>query len=207
MQEPKPLFFHLVPTVMTELYWICLLGGLVLSVVAVLVGDAIEGLLEGLDSIDLDGMLDPLAIVAGITAFGGAGILLDAYTGLGHVPAALLAAVAGFALAVLMQFAYIKPIKRSENSTGFSMREYQGKIGEVNTAIPAQGYGEVLVQMGASTTFQAAASFDHTPIATGTKVVVVEVAAEGVLLVTPFEEELPSLPGAQRPALGAGTSS
>ena len=74
----------------------------------------------------------------------------------------------------------------SENSTGFSHAEYAGKTGEVGLTVPAVGYGEVVVRMGASTTFQPAASFTGAEIAAGTPVVVVEVDADGTLRVAPL---------------------
>ncbi|MFN3595685.1 MAG: NfeD family protein [Rubricoccaceae bacterium] len=186
---------------MLSLYWYCLLGGFALSALVFALGDVIEGVLDGLEGIGA--LLDPLSILGGVTGFGGAGVLLSTYTGLGAGPVAVLAAVSGLALAVVMHFAYVRPMRRGENSTGFSVREYVGRIGEVNVAIPARGYGEVLVRMGASTTFQAAASFDGTPIATGTAVVVVEVEPDGTLRVSPFEDpdETPTLPVASAPRL------
>lgn len=178
---------------MMTLYWICLLGGLVFSVLAVFLGDVLDGVVDGIDgmvdAIDLDGVLDPLSFVGGLTAFGGAGILVDTYTGLGPLPGALIAGCIGLVLALVMHFAYVRPMKRGENSTGFSQREYQGKIGEVNTSIPAKGYGEVLVRMGASTTFQPAMSFDGTPLPMGTQIVVVEVDPDGTLRVARLHDE------------------
>jgi hypothetical protein len=193
---------------MTTLYWICLFGGLVFSVLAVFLGDLLDGVLDSLDgafdSFDLSSVLDPLSLVAALTAFGGAGLLLDHYSGLGEPGGAFLALILGLALGAAMHFVYIRPMKRSENSTGFSIREYQGKIGEVNTAIPARGYGEVIVRMGAAVTFQSAASFEGVPIATGTQVVVVEVERDGTLLVAPLEDEMGGglpLPSVERPRL------
>ncbi|MDX1420496.1 MAG: NfeD family protein [Rubricoccaceae bacterium] len=193
---------------MIEVYWVCLLGGLAFSVLAVLFGDVLDGHLDGLDGaldgIDLGDLLDPLSLVGGATVFGGAGVLLETYAGLGTLPTALAAAAAGLVLAVVMHFVYVRPMKRSENSTGFSVREYAGRVGEVNTAIPARGYGEVLVRMGASVTFQPAASFTGTPIPVGTAVVVVEVEPDGSLLVAPLEDDpsaSPPLPSAHAPRL------
>ncbi|HLT46571.1 MAG TPA: NfeD family protein [Rubricoccaceae bacterium] len=193
---------------MIEVYWVCLLGGLVFSVLAVLFGDLLDGVLDGLDGV-LHGhgfghALDALSMVGGLTVFGGAGVLLETYADLGTLPTALASAAAGLVLAVVMHFAYVRPMKRGENSTAFSVREYAGKIGEVNTAIPARGYGEVLVRMGASVTFQPAASFDGTPIPVGTTVVVVEVEPDGSLLVAPLEDEPDEpvpLPSAHAPRL------
>lgn len=179
---------------MTTAYWICLFGGLAFSVLALFFADLLDGAIDSLDgafdSVDLGNFLDPLSFVGGLTVFGGAGVLLENYASLNPFPEAVVAASIGLVVALVMHFAYVKPMKRSENSTAFSMKEYVGKIGEVNTAIPANGFGEVLVRMGASVTFQAATSFTKSAIATGTPIVVVEVDGEGSLLVTPLEDEV-----------------
>ncbi len=177
---------------MTEVYWICLFGGLALAVVVVFLGDVIDGVVDGaLDAAFGDaghGFLDPLTVVGGVTAFGGAGLILTETLALGAGLTAALAAAAAVLLALALHFAYVRPMQRAENSTAFSVREYAGKIGEVNTAVPGRGYGEVLVRIGASTTFQPAASADGEPIPVGTPVVVVEVEPDGSLRVAPFEE-------------------
>lgn len=174
---------------MLDIYWICLFGGMVFSVVALLFGDVLDGIADG--AFEVLDVLDPLSIVGGLTVFGGAGVVLTETAGFGVGTTAALAAAIGFTLAVAMHFVYVRPMKRSENSTGFSIREYHGKIGEVITAIPAEGYGEVIVRMGASNTFRTAASFEGTPIERGTRIVVVEIR-DGDLLVTPFDELTPA---------------
>lgn len=176
---------------MTDVYWICLFGGLGFTVLTLLFGDVLDGAFDGFDLDGFGDFLDPLSFVGGLTVFGGAGILLEQFADFGAGATAGLAALIGLGLALAMHFVYVRPMKRSENSTGFSMREYQGKLGEVITAIPASGYGEVLVRMGASNTFQSAASFEQKPIPRGTRVVVVEVRG-GELLVTPFDELTPA---------------
>lgn len=175
---------------MLDVYWICLIGGLVFSVLTLLFGDLLDGAFEGFDALDGLVLLDPLSLVGGVTVFGGAGVVLTETTDLGAGTGAALAALIGLGLAVAMHFVYVRPMKRSENSTGFSMREYHGKLGEVITAIPPEGYGEVMVRMGASNTFRTAASFDGAPIPSGTRIVVVEIH-DGDLLVTPFDELTP----------------
>ena len=170
---------------MTTLYWYCLLGGFGVSLLLVLGGEVLEAGLDALDGA-LDA-LDPLSAVAGVTVFGGAGLLLDAYAGLDDVPELAVAASIAVVAAVVLHVVYVKPMKRSENSTGFSVREYTGKTGELTTGIPEGGFGEVVVRMGASTTFQTAASFSGDAIPAGTAVVVVEVDREGVLRVAPLD--------------------
>lgn len=171
---------------MTTIYWVCLLGGLGFTVLVLFVGDMLEGVLDALDS--LDGIfIDPLSIVAGIAGFGAAGIVLDATTALSESSAAWLAGGIGLLLAVVMHFMYVRPMKRGEVSTGFSIQEYRGRIGEVITTIPSVGYGEVLVQMGGTNTSREALSFSGHEIAAGTQVVVVEIR-DNDLLVAPLEE-------------------
>ena len=173
---------------MLDIYWICLIGGLVFSVLALLFGDFLDGIADG--AFEVLDVLDPLSIVGGLTVFGGAGVVITETADLGAGPTAALAAAVGLGLAIAMHFVYVRPMKRSENSTGFSIQEYHGKLGEVITAIPATGYGEVIVRMGASNTFRTAASFDGNSIERGTRIVVVEIR-DGDLLVTPFDELTP----------------
>ncbi|WP_412060410.1 protease [Rubrivirga sp. IMCC45206] len=189
---------------MTTIYWSCLLGGVAVSVLLVFLGDVLEAAMDALDgaleALDVGGAFDPLSAVFGVTLFGGAGLLLDAYTDLGTIPEVTVAAVIGVVAAVALHIVYVKPMKASENSTGFSVREYSGKTGELTTGVPENGFGEVVVRMGASTTFQTAASFSGDPIPTGTPVVVVEVDREGVLRVAPLDREdlmVPPVPPAR----------
>ena len=77
-------------------------------------------------------------------------------------------------------------MKNSENSSGYSVQELIGKIGEVTVPIPAGGYGEIVVKAGVGLTNQIAATMDHTEIPAGTRVVVGEVK-DGVFHVFRFE--------------------
>lgn len=177
---------------MTAVYWWCLGGGFVVSLLLVVLGDVLEAAMDALDgaleAIDFGGAFDPLSAVFGATLFGGTGLLLDAYADLATTPEVVLSAAVGIVAAVALHLVYVAPMKRSENSTGFSQAEYAGKTGELATGVPAGGFGEVIVRMGASTTFQTAASFDGEPIPSGADVVVVEVDADGVLRVAPLSE-------------------
>ena len=183
---------------MELVYWLCLGGGLTVTLALVL----FDGLLDALD-LDLpDALLDPLSLVGGLTAFGGAGVVLGELTALSTLPQVALAAVLGLALAVAMHFLYVRPMRRADQSSGFSMHEYAGKLGEVVTAIPARGFGEVVVPMGPQRTFRTAAAFEGEPIPRGAAVVVVEVR-EGTLYVAPFAEAEAAAPDPAAPPSAA----
>lgn len=183
---------------MLTVYWICLLGGLAFSVLALVMGDLLEGVVDAIDA--LDGFLDPLSLVGGIATFGGAGILFERLSNLGSTSVLVLSIASGILLGVGMHFLYVRPMKESESSTGFSMQEYRGKIGEVLTTIPARGYGEVLISIGLSNTFREAASFHGVEISSGTRIVVVDIV-DGDLLVAPFEDEIVLEAGPETPAI------
>jgi membrane protein implicated in regulation of membrane protease activity len=169
--------------VMETIYLICLAGGLVYALITLFVGDAISDMLG---EIHLP-LLQPILLVSGITAFGGAGFLLTRLTNLAPGEIMLFSFLAGAVLAVGAYFLWIKPMARAEMSTGYSMDQLQGKIGEVGTAIPAEGLGEVFVSMISGVTHHMAASMEKQPIPEGTRVVIVEVR-DHVLYVTPFPE-------------------
>lgn len=170
---------------MVAFYWSCLAGGVLFALVSVVLGDILSSAFDGLlDFLSVD-FLQPMVIATAITALGGAGILLTEYSPLTTGIALLAAILIALALSVVVFFGYVKPMQNSENSTGFSINDLQGKLAEVTVTIPANGFGEVLVRIGAGHTNQIAASFDAQLIADGSQVVVVDVR-EGVMYVSPI---------------------
>ncbi|WP_054955528.1 protease [Paenibacillus dakarensis] len=172
---------------MEALFWGCLVGGVLFAVVTVLLGDVLSSAMDGmLDFLSVD-FLKPVVLASGITIFGGAGIMLEKYTDLSSVPQVILSLLIAILLSIAVYFGYVRPMENSENSTGFSVRELAGRIGEVTIPVPAQGFGEVMVKVGAGNTLHIAASFDQKPVAAGVRVVIVDVA-EDVLRVSELEE-------------------
>lgn len=177
---------------MLEIYWGCLIGGLLFGLISLLLGDVIGHAFDGvLDAVSIDSIdfLHPMTIVGGITLFGGFGLMLTKYSSLGPVAAGIVSGAGAFAFSILIFFIYVKPMRNTESSMGFSVKELVGKVAEVTIPIPATGCGEVLVKMGAQHTYQIAASYDNEPIERGADVVVVE-EREGTLYVTALEEQL-----------------
>jgi membrane-bound ClpP family serine protease len=177
---------------MLELYWTCLLIGVVFTLITVLLGDVIDHTVDGvLDFLHLDGVhvLRPLVIIGGLAGLGGAGIVFTKFLMLTEIIILGLSILLGIILAMSMYFVFVKPMQHAESTTGFSVTELSGHIGEVITTIPATGCGEVLVKVGAGHTNQIAESVTHKEIVAGTRIVVIDVAQDGTLYVSPFEEE------------------
>ncbi|MDF2835602.1 MAG: rane protease regulatory rane protein [Paenibacillus sp.] len=177
---------------METLFLSCLALGILFAVVSVIFGDWLSQAMEGaLDFLSLEGpaFLSPMTLFGGITAFGGAGLMLTRYTSIGMWAVVLLAILIAIALGAAVFFLYVRPMENSENSIAFTLQSLSGALGEVLVSIPATGYGEVLIRVGAGVTNQIAASFDRQPIPESAKVVVVEVK-ESVLYVSQVDLSL-----------------
>jgi membrane protein implicated in regulation of membrane protease activity len=156
----------------------CLFGGIFFALISVVVGDWLSLALDGmLDFLSIDGhpVFQPTAIVSGVTAFGGAGLLLDRHTTLINTMVIILAAGCGLIMSICVYFFYIRPMERSENSSGYSMHQLTGLIAEVLVPIPVVGYGEVMVKAGAGNSNHIASSNDKELLPAGMRVVIVEV--------------------------------
>jgi len=175
---------------MLEVYSGFLIFGIIFAFITLVFDDIVGNALDGVfDALAIDGFdfLNPMVFVGGLTVFGGTGVTLTKYSSLSPNTILIIAILAAIVVSVLVFFVYIKPMKNSENSTGYSIFELSGKIAEVITSIPLGGYGEVLVKAGVANTNQIAASFDNEAVPSGTKVVVIEVK-ESVLYVSRFEK-------------------
>ncbi|MBB6636428.1 protease [Cohnella thailandensis] len=168
---------------MDALFWCCLLFGALMALVTLIFGDGLGDAAGGLFSIDLHDVFQPVVLSGGITVFGGMGLLLHRYSELPGYGIYLLSVMGAALIGMGMYFVYVRPMRNSENSTGYSMNELTGMLAEVLTPVPATGFGEVLVKAGVGYSNHVAASFDKVDVPAGTKVVVVEVK-EGTLYVS-----------------------
>jgi membrane protein implicated in regulation of membrane protease activity len=179
---------------MIEVYWACLLGGIIVSLLTFLLGDVFGHGHGGVDAgsgLDHGGLhfgelFHPVVLVGTITTFGGAGIILDKLVGQDGWPEAALAALIALLVSTGLYFLYVKPMRNRENSIGYSMAELPGRVGIVSTAIPGRGCGEVIITIAGTNTCQIASSFDGVAIAEGEQIVVVEVR-DHTLYVTPLD--------------------
>lgn len=143
--------------------------GLVLIILALLVGDILDGLLN-LDAIDSDLFsLSSFAAFLGAFGFGGA-------LGMAVTENVTWAAVIGFVIGSLAAFGAIrltKALKSSEHAVSFRSESMVGHSGRVITAIPVDGYGEINISVGGQTRKIAARSPE--PIPAGSEVWVVSI--------------------------------
>ena len=169
---------------MLEIYWGCFLFGVIFAVGLLLFGDILHSAASLSPEFSFEPLawLQPMVIVGGITGFGGSGLLLARYTELTGTVVILFSVCLAVLLSVLAYFVYVKPMRHCENSSGFFLTDLIGKPGEVIVQIPAGGFGEVLIKMGAGHTNQIAVSYDKIELPAGTEIVVAKIR-EGVLYV------------------------
>lgn len=177
---------------MIELYWGLFIAGLILTFVMIVFGELLGGILDGILeflSIDGPGFFHPLTVIGGMTAFGGIGVMLHEYTSWGNLVVWIVNLAITLSLCMLLHFFYVLPLKNSENSTSYSIEELVGRIGEATITIPAEGYGEATLRVGAGRSNFVAQSFDGVEIQDGARVIVIDVE-EGVLRVSAFDQEM-----------------
>lgn len=169
-----------------NIYWGSLFGGLIFALVTVIFGDlwgdVFHGLFHSL-SFDHFDFLQPMILVSGITIFGGTGVVLTRYTSIDPIPVVVISLMLAVVLSILIYFAYVKPMKNSENSTGYSMQDLVGLTGEVSTSIPVKGYGEVILKIGAGYSNHIAVSQYEEELPTGAKIFVTKVEKSIVFVV------------------------
>jgi membrane protein implicated in regulation of membrane protease activity len=171
---------------MEALYLGCLVGGVLFALVTVILGDLVSNALDGLlDFMSVD-FLKPTVVASAVTVFGGAGILLTRYSGLNNALNMLFAILSAIFISMIVFYLYVKPMENSENSTGYSIQDLIGRIGEITISLPALGYGEVMVKVGAGNVLHIAVSLEQQELSAGTRVVIVS-EVDGVLYVTEFE--------------------
>lgn len=171
----------------TLVFWGCFLAGLLLTALAWIIGDLLEGLAEGITG--GSSLFHPVVWVGTLTTFGAAGLILSRITPLEGALLSLTALGLAMIASAFLYILVVKPMEGAESSVGFRMSDLTGQEGEVITSIPAEGCGEVLIWTGAGHTNQIASSLHHRPIPQGTQVLIRKVE-ESILWVAPVEQDM-----------------
>jgi len=124
------------------------IAGVVLLLLTLVFDGVLEGLFGGAGLLDglFDGLLS-LPVIAGfVSMLGFVGAIVLGTTGLGAGPATAVGAGAG-TFAGLLTWRFSRALLRDDASATPRGADLVGSPGSVVTAIPADGYGEVLVRL------------------------------------------------------------
>lgn len=147
-----------------------------------------DGILEGLFGGALDGLFSgllSLPVIAGFVSmlgFGGAIVL--GTTGVGVIVATTAGVLAGL-VAAWLTWKFSRALMRDQTDATPRDEDLVGTPGSVVTAIPADGYGEVLVRLGGQLVKLSAKS--SVPVARGTEVWVEATLSTTSVSVRPVE--------------------
>lgn len=159
---------------MTAFFVIGLIG-LALLVVALVAGEVVEGLFDGLGGEWLSG-----AGLAGfLGAFGFAGALASGLSG--SLPVGVVVGLAAGGLIGVLVALGTRSLQRSGGDSTVRTASLVGRAGSVRTPVPADGYGEItLVAAGHITRLNARSS---TPVPAGTRVTITRVLSATAVVV------------------------
>ena len=151
----------------------------ILTVLYVLFADIFHfhGAGDGLD------FLNPVLIFAFLTILSASGYLFERLSSLHYLLVLGISAVAAFILVTLLNVFVLVPLSSAEESLVYKESDLQGRVGTVITPIPADGFGEVMIDSTSGRIAKPATSFDGETIANGTSVLVIQVK-QGVLEVS-----------------------
>ncbi|MCY7803987.1 NfeD family protein [Bacillus spizizenii] len=167
-----------VPIHTIYLYTLIIAGSLTL--LFVFFGDVFAGLSEGIP------FLNPTLVLAFFTCFSASGYIGELILPLSSLLIALLSCILSIMLVVLLHIFVLVPLSSAEESLVYKEDDLRGRVGKVITAVPVDGFGEVVIEGIGGTISKSAVSFDNEQISYGTAVLVVDVN-NGVLSVTPHE--------------------
>ncbi|MEU6547015.1 hypothetical protein [Streptomyces sp. NPDC046859] len=124
------------------------IAGVVLLALSLIFDGVLEGLLDGVGALDglFDGWLS-LPVIAGfVSMFGFSGAIVVGTTGFGAIGATAVGVPAGVATAWLT-YRLSRALLSDQSGAAPRDDDLIGAAGSVVTAIPADGYGEVLVHL------------------------------------------------------------
>jgi hypothetical protein len=141
------------------------------------------------DVVHFDGpdYLNPVIILAFITIFSASGYLFEKLSSIQYLVIIGISAVLTIILVTILNVFVPIPLSNAEESLVYKESDLRGRIGMVITAIPSDGYGEVMIESISGRIAKPATSFDRVEIANGMNVLVVDIK-DGVLQVSSHQD-------------------
>lgn len=160
---------------MEQIYLYLLVGGVVLLVVILLLGDIMDAITGHLDVLPFG----PSEIVLFASFLGGVGLLLQKLFSsvFPSISILIVSGIASFLLTFLISYFLIRPLKHMESSSAVDLEDMVGRKGIITMEIKegSESLGEVKVEHDLGYIFRTAISRDAKALPLDTEVVVWEV--------------------------------
>lgn len=131
-------------------------------------------------------LLNPAVLLAFFTLFFASAFLLEKASGMGSLSIILLSAVIAVVLDILFYFFVLLPMKSAEASIAYTEESLLGQVARVITPIPADGYGEVVLETYGGMISKRATGYDNEPIAQDEQVLIIEID-DGTVFVREYQ--------------------
>lgn len=131
-------------------------------------------------------LLNPAVLLAFFTLFFACAFLLEKATGMSSLSIILLSAVIAVVLDILFYFFVLLPMKSAEASIAYTEESLLGQVARVITPIPADGYGEVVLETYGGMISKRATGYDNEPIAQDEQVLIIEID-DGTVFVREYQ--------------------
>lgn len=131
-------------------------------------------------------LFDPAVILPFVTLAAAWGYVLELSTELSSGLILLISLGAAAILDFLLYFFILLPLKSAEVSIAYTDASLAGEVGKVIVPIPADGFGEIIIETVSGMISKRAAGYENTPIDYGKEVLIIEVD-EGTFIVKEYE--------------------
>ncbi|WP_313891970.1 hypothetical protein [Psychrobacillus sp.] len=158
------------------LYSLIIVG--LITILYVLFADAIDGVDAG--------FLNPTVILSFLLFISAAGFILLRLTEWSNVVVILLAVIASSILSFLLYYFILIPLASAEVSMAYTDESLQGKVGKVIVPIPADGFGEIVIETVNGLISKRAVGYDNEEIEYEKQVLIIDVEG-GTFFVKEYE--------------------
>ena len=165
---------------MEQVYFFILVLMAAITFLYLFFGDVTEAIGEGIP------FLHPTLVLAFFTLTSAVGLVLEWVTDWNSWLILIAAMVAAVILDILIYFFVLIPLASAEVSLAYTDESLAGQVGQVIVPIPADGYGEILIETNSGNLAKRATGLENEDIAYGKTVLIVEVE-EGTFYVKEYE--------------------
>ena len=157
---------------MEHIYWYLLIGGVIVLIIVLLLGDLMDAITGHLDVLPFG----PSEIVLFASFLGGVGLIFQKFN---HsvFPSIMISATCAFVSTFLISYFFLRPLKHMENSSAIHLEDMVGRKGIITMEIKEgnDSLGEVKVEHDLGYIFRTAISRDGNAIPLNAEVTIWEV--------------------------------
>jgi hypothetical protein len=166
---------HVDGATMEHIYWYLLIGGVILLIIVLLLGDLMDAITGHLDVLPFG----PSEVVLFASFLGGVGLILQKmiHSVFPSNGILMIAALGALVFTFLISYFFLRPLKHMENSSAIDLEDMVGRKGIITMGIRegTDSLGEVKVEHDLGFIFRTAISRDGNAIPLDAEVIVWEV--------------------------------